>query len=131
MKKVYLAGAIFGLDDRGQGWREEIIPLLPSNWEAVNPIVVELDKVDPAELIKADYHAICGCSAIIARVRNPSWGTAMELQFAKLVGVPVIGFPFLRPANPVSYSPWLIHHITHFAPSLAQAVEALGNINVE
>lgn len=128
MKKVYLAGAIFGLSDRGQGWREIATPMLPPEWQAVNPNVVELDKVDPQDLISSDYAAIRECSAIIARVRNPSWGTAMELQFAKFIGVPVIGFPFLRPPIPLNYSPWLIYHVTYYAANLVEAVSELQNV---
>jgi nucleoside 2-deoxyribosyltransferase len=128
MKRVYLAGAIFGLADRGQTWREQIIPMLPTDWEAVNPNTVELDKVNPKDLVEGDYETIRGCQAIIARIRNPSWGTAMELAFAKSINVPVIGFPFLRPPLPWAYSPWLIHHVAFYAQSLEHAVSELANV---
>lgn len=127
-RKVYLAGAIFGLADRGQCWREQAIRLLPLDWKAVNPNLVELDKITPADLIAGDYAAIRECAAIIVRCRQPSWGTAMELAYAKLVGVPVIGFPFYRPPVAPNYSPWLIHHVTIFTTTVEEAIMRLRDV---
>lgn len=128
MRKVYLAGSIFGLPDKGQTWRRQAIDLLSPYWEAVNPNLFELALSNPAELVEYDYDLINGCAAIIARVRNPSWGTAMELAHAKSINVPVIGWPFLREITPVNYSPWLIHHVGYYAATLPQAVGVLNDL---
>jgi nucleoside 2-deoxyribosyltransferase len=128
MRKVYLAGAIFGLSDRGQNWREQAIALIPVGWEAINPNVVELDKVNAADIINGDYQTILGCDAVLARVRNPSWGTAMELAFAMQHHIPVIGWPFDRPAVLPNFSPWLLHHVTVYAPNLLDAIGELKHV---
>lgn len=127
MKKVYLAGAIFGLPDRGQDWREQAIARMPDGWEAINPNIVELDKVQAIDVIRGDYAALAECSAVIARVRNPSWGTAMEIQYAKnVLNIPVIGWPFLREPVLPHYSPWLLHHVRHYASDLPTAIGYLN-----
>lgn len=131
MHKVYLCGGIFGLPDHGQTWREQVISMLPENWEAINPVLYELSEKDPEALIKQDYLYILSSDVIIARVRNPSWGTAMELHFAKQIGVPVIGWPFVRkPVDTYNYSPWLLSHVAVYAGSLEDAVGELRHVGV-
>lgn len=131
MRKVYLCGGIFGLPDKGQTWREQAIGMMPEGWEAVNPVLFELAEKDPEVLIKEDYRLIMNSDAIIARVRNPSWGTAMELHFARQVDIPVIGWPFVRlPPDTHNYSPWLLAHITTYAPSLEYAIGELRHVGV-
>lgn len=131
MRKVYLCGGIFGLPDRGQTWREQAIAMMPEGWEAINPVEFELASTDPEGLIRMDYNFITSSDAIIARVRNPSWGTAMELHFARQVRVPVIGWPFIRkPVDPFNYSPWLLSHVGTYAGSLDDAIGELRHVGV-
>lgn len=120
MKRVYLAGAIFGLADRGQGWREVVIENLPLGWEAVNPNLIEIDKVDPHELIAGDYATILSCRAVLVRADKPSWGTAMELAFARQHGIPVVAWDV-----PETCSPWLLGHVRYICPSVGHALEVL------
>jgi nucleoside 2-deoxyribosyltransferase len=125
-RKVYLAGGIFGLADRGQTWRVQTVSLLPKGWQAINPNLVELDKTSPAELIRGDYAAILACQAIIARVEEPSWGTAMELVFAKRHDIPVIGWRLVYGA----ISPWLDYHLTILCHSIEDAAMELKHVGV-
>lgn len=136
MPKVYLAGAMHGLPDKGAGWRTRAEVLMPEPWIPIIPEKIELANADPATIVTTDYAAIRASAAIIVHVRPPSWGTAMELAFAKTLDIPVIGFPFLRMDLatgrpwPGSCSPWLVHHVTYFASSLVHAIGRLRDVNV-
>lgn len=124
VSKVYLAGGIFGLEDRGQTWRQQAIRLMPKNWQAINPDLVELAKINPVDLIRGDYAAILGCQVIIARVEQPSWGTAMELSFAKQHRIPVIGWRLVHG----DISIWLDYHLAVLCHSIEDAVGELKHV---
>lgn len=127
-KQVYLAGAIFGHDDRGQSWREiairALLPIL--DWNPLNPNTVEVDKVTLHDLVAGDYAAILGCQAMIAFVGEKSWGTAMEIAFAHQHGVPVIAWPDVRPC-----SLWLQYHVTTFSQTLQDAIGELKHVGID
>lgn len=123
-KHFYLAGSITHADDAAS-WRQEAAANAPAGWLALDPLVFELAKnVSPAEIVKLDYGLIMKSSAVIVKVDKPSWGTAMELAFARQHGIPVIaifeeGFVWSQ------QSPWLRHHVTLRRTDLPSALTAL------
>lgn len=107
MKYVYLAGSIAD-DPDPRSWRVRCAEILPAGWEALDPLKIECKHMTDAEIVALDYGLILKASAVIVNVGMASWGTAMELAFAKQYGVPAIGFCELRQ---YSGSRWLRHHI--------------------
>jgi nucleoside 2-deoxyribosyltransferase len=124
IKRVYLAGAIYGQADPG-GWRDTVSHSLPAPWKAVNPLDLEVDIEKPSEVVDTDLAAILGCKAVIAKVDEPSWGTGMELFFAKRLGLPVIGWTVGKHNGA---SPWLIHHTSCLVPTLPAAISFLTRV---
>jgi nucleoside 2-deoxyribosyltransferase len=124
MKTVYLAGPIHGVKDP-HTWRRYVIDKLPDGWAALNPLDIErfVHGDDAAALVQTDLNYICKCDALLALVDTPSWGTAMEIRFAKTWGIPVIGW---KPSGNVDrVSPWLEYHCTLITPTLAEAINFL------
>lgn len=123
-KRFYLAGSITHADD-ASSWRQEAAANAPVGWLALDPLVFELARnVMPEEIVRLDYGLIMQSSAVIVKVDKPSWGTAMELAFAKHHAIPVIAF---HDANVIWWeqSPWLRYHVTRVRPDLSSALLAL------
>lgn len=123
-KTCYLSGAMFGLDDNGQDWRNlacQIGP--PKGWKYFIPNVA--DDFHPRDLVSLDFRTILQCQAVIARVNRPGWGTAMELLFASQNKIPVIGWD-----APTPYSPWLAAHVDGMTDTLEHAINLLGMFGV-
>lgn len=119
--KVYLAGAITHSPDPS-GWREQArVILLASGWEVLNPLDWEVNTWTAAEIVRLDYRLILQSTAILCDCGLPSWGTAMELSFARQHGIPVFGF---KVANHIS--PWLEHHLFRRSKPLEKAIEKLN-----
>lgn len=120
--KVYLAGAItHDVDPRT--WRQGATALLlASHWEALDPLAWEAKDFSDADIVKLDYKLILESKAVIVMAEVPSWGTAMELAFAKAHGIPV--FAFKAPAR---MSPWLRYHTYGSAHNLRAAIQLLND----
>ena len=125
MRLVYLAGSIFNNPNPGE-WRAEAITMLPEGWRAVNPLDFEVGGLKPTELVTLDYYHIQGCHAVIARVTKPTWGTAMEIGYAKRMPIPV----FTWSARPIE-SPWLIAHSSKHFLTLQEACMELRHVVVQ
>jgi nucleoside 2-deoxyribosyltransferase len=117
-RKIYLAGPIFGAADPSY-WRQNATAYLQHNWEVINPLVLEATVDKPDELVAIDLRTLRECHAVLAKVNEPSWGTAMEIFFAAGIGLPVIGW---RPLSDGPDSPWLRHHTRGIYRGLAEAV---------
>ncbi len=123
MKKVYLAGPIFGVQDPAS-WRKEAIRLLPKGWQAVNPLDLEVSIDRPTHLVQTDLDALARCDAVLVRAEEPSYGTAMELFHAsRTLDIPVIAWPCHG-----ERSPWLTVHVSEFFNTLKEAVGALAHV---
>jgi nucleoside 2-deoxyribosyltransferase len=125
-KHFYLAGSITHADG-ASSWRQEAANNAPAGWLALDPMVFELARnVTPKEIVKLDYGLIMKSSAVIVKVEEPSWGTAMELAFAKQHAIPVIAFLGER-AKFIweKQSPWLRYHVSKVVPDLPGALMAL------
>lgn len=129
MKKVYLAGAIRDAVDPFT-WRKVVAKMLPEGWESIDPLdlgdgIFNESQGDPQDVITRDFDAIVQCRAILARIDQPSWGTGMEIRFARERGIPVAGWTMGK-TDPVG--PWLRVHtniISHELPPLFEFLKGL------
>lgn len=128
LKKVYLAGAIWGIEDPDT-WRNEVTAQLPKGWEAVNPLKIERHAQGTKDLarriIDTDLAAIDECDAVLAWIDVPSWGTAMEIFYSNEMCIPVIGWQPNHADRAVS--PWLQVHCTIITSDIAEAMKYLKN----
>lgn len=121
MKKVYLSGPIFQIEDP-KSWRLFAADQLPKGWKAIDPTKFNIDKLTCTELVKQDLEQLNQCQAVIAKTDLASWGTAIEIAHAYNNGIPVLAWPcFLERA------PWLTAHVTEFFGSLQDAIAGLKN----
>lgn len=115
-KQIYLAGAITHLADP-QTWRNQAIAILAEcDIVGIDPLKWEAKDFPPAEIVALDYGLILQSQAVIVDCSTPSWGTAMELAFAKQVGRPVFGWN-----GQERMSPWLVYHTSAIDSNLEQA----------
>lgn len=121
MKKVYLAGAIFQTPNAA-GWRSAARALfkLANAWEVLDPTTLEATAENEQQVIDTDLRAIAMSNVVLAKVDQPSWGTAMEIYYARSLHIPVVGW--LPDWIGTRKSPWLNFHITVFEPTLEAAV---------
>jgi len=125
-RQVYLAGAIFNvIGDAAVAWRVAAKSFMPIGWTAIDPLDFETANLVPRELVALDYAHIEKCQAVIARVQSPSWGTPMELAYAKRIGIPVLAW---GASKKMSESPWLVAHVTRYFSSLKDACRELDNV---
>jgi nucleoside 2-deoxyribosyltransferase len=121
---VYLAGPIFGCTDaEANAWRRDARRLLEARGHDVS------DPMDndyrgrevgrEEEVVDGDLTAIRSADAVLANVRWPSWGTAMEIVYAYHEHIPIVAFTTTKPV-----SPWVVYHADVYK-SLEDAVEAL------
>ena len=122
MKLVYLAGPIHGRNDlECKAWRNEAAAILGvHDIECLDPMSHDCRGIeeDVAEdIVDRDRQMIDQASAVLVNGNEPSWGTAMEVFYAKSLGKPVIAF-----TNAETISPWLRVHTTAVFGTLHQAL---------
>lgn len=122
-KYIYLAGPITGVGEEAREWRGRAQRLLPQDWQGIDPLVVEAHTVTPEAIVALDYAWIEKSHAVLARVDQPSWGTAMELVYAHNLKLPIVGFGQIEKP-----SPWLFHHLTVHKPDLASGIDYLKGL---
>lgn len=120
--KVYLCGGINGLTDgQAKDWREEARALI--NGECLDPMRRDYrGKEDESveEIYRGDLADIVACDVVLVNASRASWGTAMEMVYARLMGKRVIA---VVPSGPIS--PWLRKHSDLIVTTLTEAVERL------
>lgn len=125
MKRLYLAGPIFGEKEDPALWRYLVAKMLSADWQAVNPLDIGVyDPVtsDPKTIVIADLKAVHECQAVLALIDKASFGTAMEIRCAYDWNIPVIGWTRdTVEANAVS--PWVRYHCRLVTPSLTLALD--------
>lgn len=121
--KVYLCGGINGLSDsQCKDWREESKRLI--NHETVDPMRrdyrgAENDNVD--RIVTEDLNDIAQCDIVLVNATKPSWGTAMEIVYAKQASKIVVCF-----IGTGRISPWLQFHSSKIVVDLAAAAEFIN-----
>jgi nucleoside 2-deoxyribosyltransferase len=105
---IYLAGPIFGCSDEdAKGWRAIVKESLGA-CNVLDPMDRDYRGVEDAnvqKLVEDDLRDIAQCTALLVKANEPSWGTAMELVYARQMGKPVVAFNTSR-----KISPWLRYH---------------------
>lgn len=124
MRRIYLAGGIFGLTDAAcSGWRDEARRLLGRGYEVLDPMRRDCrgrEDTCAVEIVESDLADIAAADAVLANCARPSWGTAMEIKSASDLRVLVFGFCHLG-----RVSPWLRFHVDSLHDSLEAAVAAV------
>jgi nucleoside 2-deoxyribosyltransferase len=120
---VYLAGAINGLgDEEVFGWRRKAASAL-SGFEVIDPAARDFRGIEAGneqEIVTRDLEDIDRAHVMLARAERPSWGTAMEIFYARGRGVRVVAFGAGQ-----FPSPWLALH-AELCPSLDAALALIG-----
>jgi nucleoside 2-deoxyribosyltransferase len=120
--KVYLCGGIHGLsDDEATKWRERAKALL-RNANVLDPMRRDYRGVKADNSIDAfvqgDLRDIAESDVLLVNATRPSWGTAMEIVYARILGRRIVAFL----DSSTSVSPWLHYHCDAITPSLEEAV---------
>lgn len=119
---VYLAGGIFGLDDVAcKGWREEAKQLL-GDMIIADPMVRDYrgqEDTNYKRIVGSDLRDINNSRYMLVNASKPSWGTAMEIVYARQLGLTIVAFTDGR------VSPWLRYHCNKVYNTLADATAFL------
>lgn len=128
MLKVYLAGPINGCtDEECKGWRAEARRLLEPIHAVIDPMDFDCRGREgdmAADIIKHDLSRLDEADLVLVNAERPSWGTAMELVYARQGGKPAIAFVGLPRS---SVSPWLRGHLAKVCGTLTQACFEIVN----
>lgn len=122
MITVYLCGGINGLTDAAaKNWRKEATARL--DCRILDPMRRDYrgkEALHVNDIVHGDFEDIALADVILVNASRPSWGTAMEIYHASLLGKRVVAFG--AGDNP---SPWLIYHCDLLAPTFSAALEAI------
>lgn len=120
--KVYLAGPIHGCtDEQAYGWRSyvRIFDPLGVFAEFLDPMERDyrgFETDTPEQIVSEDKADIDACDVLLANCWKPSWGTAMEILYARERNKVVV-------VVTDSASPWLAAHADFVTPSLESACQ--------
>lgn len=125
MKTVYLCGGINGLSDADcKDWRAEAIATLCPLFYVLDPMRRDYrgrESENVKAIVSGDLFDIQASDIVLVNAARPSWGTAMELVYAKRdFGGGKFVVAFNLPEHP---SPWLVWHTDARYPELAAALE--------
>jgi nucleoside 2-deoxyribosyltransferase len=124
--KTYLCGGINGLSDSAcHDWREVAKSLLRT--ETLNPMRRDYRGREgdfTNEIVDGDINDIKNSQFILVNATKPSWGTAMEIAYARRFGIPVVAFVGIGPV-----SPWLAYHCTSIHTSLERAIIEVNRLS--
>lgn len=130
MPSVYLAGPIAGCSDAQMTWwrAEATDLLLDQGIQVFDPTVRDyryqsIDSVLSARIVGDDKLEIRSSRAVLANCWKPGWGTAMEIMYAHMLGVPVVSL-----VAPDQNSPWIREHSEYVVHSLDRAIDVLRKI---
>lgn len=122
MLKVYLAGPINGCtDEECKAWRAEARRMLEPIHAVIDPMDFDCRGREgdmAADIIKHDLERLDEADLVLVNAERPSWGTAMELVYARQGGKPVIAYVGL---GNFDVSPWLQGHSAKVCVTLTEA----------
>lgn len=120
-KLVYLCGGINKLSDAEcKDWRENAKDWLGPEFDVLDPMRRDFrGREDDCtnEIVRGDQVDIANADVILVRADKPSWGTAMEMVYAKFLGKFVVVF-----GAGDKPSPWIVYHSSKMFPNLNEAV---------
>ncbi len=104
---VYLCGGINGLSDAdAENWREAAKALLTA--ETLDPMRRDYrghEAENVAAIVEGDLQDVVACDVVLVNAVRPSWGTAMEVVYAKTWGKRIVAF-----TGGSRVSPWVSYH---------------------
>ena len=124
VRLVYLAGAIYEMDDTCVRWRKAANTILRKKGiMSIKPTDADYRGQEsiagmPKEIVERDKRDIVSCDTILAKCDHPSWGTAMEIMFAWSLHKQII-------VVTSSMSPWIRYHADYVFPTLDEALKAM------
>ena len=128
VKKVYLAGPIHGKSDyECNHWRRTATETLTYFGHGVlDPMTRDyrgMEDYNAEAIVKGDLADILSCDAVLVNANSPSWGTCMELVYAKQYCKEVVAFATYSLSPRIS--PWLRIHTTAVYDSVDCAVRGI------
>ena len=103
----YLCGGINGLSDaEAMDWRERAKVEIP-RIEWVDPMARDYrgrESENVRQIVESDLADIASCDILLVWAERPSWGTAMEIVYARQAGKRIVTY------CPGRISPWLQYH---------------------
>ncbi len=119
---VYLCGGINGLSDSdAEDWRDYAKTRLPRTLDPMRRDYRGREAENAAAIVHGDITDISQCNVVLAMCPRPSWGTGMEIFYARHIGRAV--FSVVPVGVPVS--PWLAYH-SIVSASLDQAINRIA-----
>ena len=107
-------------DEEMKGWREKFKCDAP-RCEYKDPTSRDYrfthTSVLPYVIVKDDLADIAASDVVVVNADAPSWGTAMEVVYARILHKVIVGF------CGGEQSPWLKHHCTVLKSNLKDAIE--------
>jgi nucleoside 2-deoxyribosyltransferase len=126
MRNVYLCGGINGLTD-GQcnNWRNEARGQL-NGFNLIDPMRRDYrgrENECVNEIVELDKEDVCKSDIILVNATRPSWGTAMEVMFAYIIGKHIVSV-----VSDV-VSPWTRYHSSKIFTTWQGAFNYIGTLN--
>lgn len=124
---TYLCGGINGLSDaQCKDWREVAKSLLKTDTlDPMRRYYRGREDESANEIVLGDLEDIKASHYILVNATRPSWGTAMEIVYAKTLGGHVrCVVAFVGDAR---VSPWLRTHCTHVATTVEEACQYIND----
>lgn len=124
VRLVYLAGAIYEMDDTCVRWRKAASALLRKKGiMSLKPTDADYRGKETiagmsTEIVEKDKRDIMTCDTILAKCDHPSFGTSMEIFFAWTLRKQII-------VVTSSMSPWIRYHADYVFPTLDEALKAM------
>ena len=81
------------------------------------------EQVGPWTIVQNDLEDIAKSNIVLVNASRPSWGTAMEIVYAKILNKIVVAY------CPTEKSPWLKYHSTIVKDTLEEAVEWINKFH--
>lgn len=121
---TYLCGGINGLSDgECRDWRKDATAQLRT--VVLDPMARDYRGAEDENveaIVQGDLADIQASKYLLVNATRPSWGTAMELVYARQWGKRVVAFV----GEGARVSPWLRHHSSEIHPTLEAAIAAIN-----
>ena len=132
-KTIYLAGPIMGkTDEEAKGWRNEVKNgIYKSMCEFLDPMDRDYRGIEDvealaAEIVENDKRDIMRSDILLVNWTIPGTaGTAMEIHFAHLLGIPVV----IVMKEGARISPWIRYHSTIITNCFGGAMDYIAKQN--
>lgn len=122
---VYLCGPIaFCDDDECKSWRDTFKELHGEEFNALDPLRRDyrgVEHINVEQLVQDDLTDIANSDVILVAYTRPSTGTAMEMVYAHLMGIPII----VVAKDPSILSPWTVRHASAVTQHWGTAVNLI------